>query len=75
MNVDAKEIIIKFFLVRMKEACEDALFLKPILSLKKFLKKSWLLQMAPDFLTPTFFLLMILMQNFILANNHVKAEV
>ena len=42
MNVDAKAIIIKFFLVRMKEACEDALFLKPILSLKKFLKKSWL---------------------------------
>ena len=55
MNIDAKEIIIKFFLVRMKEACGDALFLKPILSLKKFLKESWLLQMAPDFRTPPSF--------------------
>ena len=55
MNIDAKEIIIKFFLVRMKEGCGDALFLKLILSLKKFLKESWLLQMAPDFRTPPSF--------------------
>ena len=55
MYIDAKEIIIKFFLVRMKKACGGALFLKPILSLKKILKKSWFLQMAPDFRTPPFF--------------------
>ena len=32
----------------MKEACEDALSLEPILSLKKTLKESWLLQIATD---------------------------
>ena len=55
MNIDAKEIIIKFFQVRMKEACGDVLFLKPILSLKKFLKENWLLRVAPDFRTPSFY--------------------
>ena len=35
-----------YFLGRMKEACGDALSLEPILSLKKFLKESWLLQMV-----------------------------
>ena len=55
MNIDAKEIKIKFFLVRMKEACGDALLLKPILSLKTLLKESWLLQMSPDFRTPSFY--------------------
>ena len=40
---------------RMKGTCGDALFLKPILSLKKIFKESWLLQMAPDFRTPPFF--------------------
>ena len=30
----------------MKEACGDALSLEPILSLKKILKESWLLQKA-----------------------------
>ena len=46
MYIDVKETIKKYFLVRMKEACGDALSLEPILSLKKILKESWLLQMA-----------------------------
>ena len=60
----------------MKEACGDALSLERILSFKKILKKSWLLQNGDlrallDFRTPHF-LLIILMQNFILINNHMK---
>ena len=35
-----------YFLVRMKEACGDALSLEAILSFKKILKESWLLQMV-----------------------------
>ena len=48
MYTDVKETIKKYLLVRMKEACGDALSLEPILSLKKILKneESWLLQMA-----------------------------
>ena len=38
MYIDVKETIKKYFLVRMKEACGDALSLEPILSLKKILK-------------------------------------
>ena len=46
MYIDVKETIKKYFLVGMEEACGDALSLGPILSLKKCLKVSWLLQMA-----------------------------
>ena len=46
MYIDVKETIKKYFLVRMKEACGDALSLEPILCLKKILKESWLLQMG-----------------------------
>ena len=35
MHMDVKEAIKKYFLVRMKEACRDALSLEPILSSKK----------------------------------------
>ena len=41
-----KETVKQYFLVRMKEACGEALSLEPILSFKKILKESWLLQMA-----------------------------
>ena len=62
----------------MKEACEDALSLEPISSLKKILKKSWCYKWQPvgavRLLYPTFFLLMILMKNFILINNHIKPQ-
>ena len=34
MYLDVKETVEKYFLVRMKEACGDALSLKPILSFK-----------------------------------------
>ena len=44
--IDVKETMKSYFLGRMKEACGDALSLEPILSLKKFLKESWLLQMV-----------------------------
>ena len=44
MYIDVKETIKKYILVW--EACGDALSLEPILSLKKTLKKSWLLQIA-----------------------------
>ena len=68
-----------YFLVRMKEACGDVLSLEPILSLKKNLEGKlvvtngdwWVLL---DFRTPHFFLLVILMQNFILINNHIKPK-
>ena len=46
MYIDVKETLKKYFLVRMKEACGDALSLKPILSLKEILKESWSLRMA-----------------------------
>ena len=46
MYIAVKETIKKYFLVRIKEASGDALSLEPILSLKKILKESWLLQMA-----------------------------
>ena len=44
MYIDGKKTMKKYFLVRMKEACGDAL--EPILNFKKMLKESWLLQMA-----------------------------
>ena len=43
---DVKETIKQYFLVRMEEACGDELSLETILSLKKILKESWLLQMV-----------------------------
>ena len=43
---DVKETIKQYFLVRMEETCGDELSLEPILSLKKILKESWLLQMV-----------------------------
>ena len=46
MYIDVKETIKKYFIVRMKEACGNALFLEAILSLKKILKESCLLQMT-----------------------------
>ena len=46
MYTDVKETIKQYILVRMKEVCGYALFLEPILSLKKTLKESWLLQLA-----------------------------
>ena len=56
----------------------DALSLELILSQKKILKESWLLQMAIYGRCQTFapppFLLMILMQNFMLNNNHIKPQ-
>ena len=39
--IDEKETMKQYFLVRMKEACGDALSMEPILSLKKVLKESW----------------------------------
>ena len=42
---------------------------------KKILEGKLVVTNGTRFSYPTFFLLMILMQNFILANNHVKAEV
>ena len=45
---------------------------------KKILKENWLLQMATcrrvRLSYPTFFLFMILIQNFILINNHIKSK-
>ena len=35
MYIDVKETIKKYFLVKMKEACGDALSLEPILNFKK----------------------------------------
>ena len=35
MYIDVKETIEKHFLVRLREACGEALSIKPILSLKK----------------------------------------
>ena len=46
MYIDIQETIKKYFLVRMKEAYGGALSLEPILSFKKILHESWLLQMA-----------------------------
>ena len=46
MYIAIKETIKKYFQVKMKEACGDALSSEPILNFKKVLKKSWLLQMA-----------------------------
>ena len=46
MYIDVKESIKKYFLVRMKEACGDALSLEPILSFKKILNERWLSKMA-----------------------------
>ena len=73
MCVDVKETIKKYFLVRMKVARRDALSLEPIFSLMKILKE---LQMATCGrcynLVPHIFLLVILMQNFILINDHIK---
>ena len=46
MYIDLKETIKKYFLVRMKEACGDALSWEPILSFKKILNESCLIQMA-----------------------------
>ena len=43
---DVKETIKQYFLVRMEETCGDELSLEPILSLKKILKESCLLQMV-----------------------------
>ena len=43
---DVKETIKQYFLVRMKEVCGDTLSLETILSSKKILKESRLLQMA-----------------------------
>ena len=79
MYIDVKETIKKYFLVRMKEACGDALSLEPILSFKKNLQRKvivtngnrWVLL---DLRTPHL-LLMILMQNFIVINNHIKPQV
>ena len=45
MYIDVKETK-KYFLVRMKKACEDALSSEPILSQKKIFKESCLLQIA-----------------------------
>ena len=39
--IDEKETMKQYFLVRMKEACGDALSLESILSLKIVLKESW----------------------------------
>ena len=46
MYIDVKETTKKYFLVKMKESCGDALSLEPILSLTKILKESCLLQMT-----------------------------
>ena len=45
MYIDVKETK-KYFLVKVKEACGDVLSLEPILSFKRILNGSWLLQMA-----------------------------
>ena len=42
MYIDVKETLKKYFLVRMKGACGNALSLKPIFSLKNIIKESWL---------------------------------
>ena len=78
MYIDVKETK-KYFLVRMKKACEDALSSEPILSQKKkSLRKVACYKLRPvgaaRLSYPTFFLLMILMQNFILINNHIKPQ-
>ena len=36
MYIDIKETIKKYFLVKVKEACGDAISLEPILNFKKF---------------------------------------
>ena len=75
MYIDVKEAIKKYFLVKMKETCGDALSLEPILNFKKILKlvvTSSNLWAFLDFCTPSFFCVMIVMQNFILINNHIK---
>ena len=46
MFIDVKETTKKYFLVKMKEACGDALSLEFILNFEIILKESWLLQMA-----------------------------
>ena len=46
MYIDVKETIKKYFLVKMKGACENMLSFEPISKFKKILKESWLLQMA-----------------------------
>ena len=66
-----------YLLVRVKEACGDAVSLEPILSLKKSLEGKLVvtngnLWALLDSRTPHLFLLMIIMQNFILINNHIK---
>ena len=71
MYIDANKIIITFFLVRIKEPCGGALFLKPI---KKNLEGKLVVTNGARFSYLTFFLLMILMQNFILANNYVTPQ-
>ena len=59
--IDVKETMKELFLVRMKEACGDALSLEPILSFKKNLEGKSVVTngdlWAPlDFRTPPFFI-------------------
>ena len=60
MYIDVKETIKKYFLVKMKEACGDALSLEPILNFKKSWRKvgcyKWRPVGAVRLVYPQFFL-------------------
>ena len=76
MYIDLKETMKKYYLDKMKEACGEASSLEPILNFKNFegnlVVTNGDLWALLDFCILSFLCVMILMQNLILINNHIK---